>query len=93
MKLVESVKQHIRLKGLDPSYNTMIDIWNRTEYQEIPGEFKKNIILAMTHYDLVEKYFIKWEAENKKKKLADQTYPVIEVQPPKDDVIEYSDSW
>ncbi len=93
MKVVEKVKQHIQTMGLDPSYNTMFDAWNKHEFREIPEEFRRNIVLAMTHYEIVEKQFTKWEAENKKKKFADQVYPVVEIQPPKDDVIEYSESW
>jgi hypothetical protein len=93
MNVVEMIKQHIKTMGLDPSYNTMVDAWNKSEFREISEEYRRNIILAMTHFEIVEKQFNKWEVENKRKKIAEQIYPVVEVQPPKDDVIEYSETW
>ena len=92
MQVVEKIKLYIISLGLNTSYNTVLDI-SSVDFKEIPDENKKNIVLAITHYDAVQTQFKKWETDNKRKKFADQIFPTIEVQPPKDDVIEYSDSW
>jgi hypothetical protein len=92
MKIIEKLKLNTTSLGLNTSYYKALD-FSSVEFREIPEENKKNIILAMNHYDEVQTRFGKWEIENKRKKFSDQYYPVIEVQPPKDDVIEYSESW
>lgn len=48
----------------------------------------------MHHYIQSEKLFKAWEKENKAKK--DMSIPIIQLTPPKDDVLEYSsiiDNW
>ena len=92
MKIIEKFKLITTSLGHNTSYNKVRD-FSSVEFGEIPEENKKNIILAMNHYDEVQTKFEKWEIENKRKRFSDQNYPVIDVQPPKDDIIEYSDSW
>ncbi len=80
-------------ENLDPTFNTIFRSLNNPEFREIPIETSKNIAVSMHHFNAVEKQFLTWEEENKRKRGADVKYPVIELEPPKDDVIQYSENW
>ena len=92
MKEIEKFKVYIASLGLNTYYNKVLDI-SKVNLTEIPEDNRKNIILANNHYDEVHNQFMKWQIENKRKRVSDQNYPVIDVQPPRDDMIEFSDSW
>lgn len=94
MKVIEVVRKIIRENNLDPNFNNdFIPPTNSNEIKDIPREVYKNIVLSMHHFEAVETEFIKWETDNKRKRPVDQKYPKMDLQPPKDDVVEYSDTW
>ena len=94
MKVIEKIKHVIHEESLDPTFNNTFRSINNPEYKEIPREVSKNIVVAMHHYVTIEKEFLKWEEENKRKKFPDIKYPVIDLEPPKDNVIQYSsENW
>lgn len=41
----------------------------------------------MSHYQQIEQDYIRW------RKSDNQEYPIVTIQKPKDDVVEYSDIW
>ena len=94
MSVITKVKKDVKEESIDPSFNTVFRSINKPEYIEIPRDVVKNIAVAMHHFSSIEKEFFKWEEENKKKKFSDIKYPVIDLEPPKDDVIQYTpESW
>lgn len=94
MKVIEAVRRIIKEQNLDSNFrNNFIAPSNSNDIKDIPREFYKNVVVSMHHFETVESEFIKWEIENKRKRPLEQNYPKIELQPPKDDVVEYSDSW
>lgn len=98
---ISIIKSIIEQDKLDPSFNNVFipKIFSQrsgvldlsSELDELPKEVYKNVVIGMHHFDEVEKEYLKWENENKTKK--DKKYPIIDQQPPKDDVVEYSDTW
>jgi hypothetical protein len=47
----------------------------------------------MHHFETVKKSFSNWEYEIRKKNILEPVYPDINLQPPRDDIINYSDNW
>lgn len=92
-KVLEKLKKTTSEENLDPTFNTTFRSLNNPEFREIPIEISKNIAVSMHHFKAVEKQYLVWEEENKRKKVEDVKYPVIELEPPKDDVIQYSENW
>lgn len=91
MKIVEGVKQAVEVEKLDPSFNTIFRSINKPEFKDIPKEVSKNIVVSIHHLKTIEEQFTKWEEENRRKKYVDLKYPPIDLEPPKDDVIQYSE--
>jgi hypothetical protein len=93
MKIIEKLKRSVTEENLDPSFNTIFRSLNIPDFRDIPREVSKNIAVSMHHYQWVEKQFNSWHEDNKRKKPTDVKYPIIELEPPKDDVIQYSENW
>ena len=93
IKIIEKVKAIVNEESLDPSFNTTFRYINNPEFKDIPREVSKNIAVAMHHFQVIEKEYLKWEEDTKRKKIIDVKYPVIDLEPPKDDVIQYSENW
>ena len=94
MKVIFKVKIVVKEESIDPSFNTVFRSINNPEFVDIPRDVVKNIAVAMHHYATIEKEFNKWETENKMKKFSEIKYPAIDLEPPKDDVIQYTpESW
>ena len=93
MKVIEKLKKSVSEEHLDPTFNTTCRSLNNPEFREIPVEVSKNIAVSMHHFKTIESQYLTWEDENRRKKFTEVKYPVIELEPPKDDVIQYSENW
>jgi hypothetical protein len=91
MKVIEQIKNIVIEQHLDPSFNTKFIAINNPEFRDIPKEVGKNIVVSIHHFESLEKQFDKWEDENKRKRLSDHKYPLIDLEPPKDDVVQYAE--
>ena len=48
---------------------------------------------SIHHFIIIEKEFLSWQIEMKKIENKNETYPDLIIQPPKDDIVNYSDNW
>ncbi len=93
MKVIEKLKKDVSEENLDPSFNITFRALNKNDYKEIPPEISKNIAVGMHHFRSVEKLYNIWWEDNRRLKLSEIKFPTIELEPPKDDVIQYTENW
>jgi hypothetical protein len=92
LRVVEKVRDIIKLQNLDPTFNNKFYPANTEEISEIPLECYKNIVVSLHHFNSVEEQYKKWKDDNKNS-LSTIIYPELILTPPKDDVIDYSENW
>lgn len=93
MRIIEIIRNKVKKEGLDPNFKTIFNVGDDPELKKIPEDVYKNIVVSIHHFETMEALFNDWEKEFKSKKMIEPPYPDINLQPPKDDIVQYSDSW
>jgi hypothetical protein len=93
MSIIDKLDIVVISEHLDPSFNKDFKVFDKPEFSEIPKEVIKNIVIGIFHFKDVEREFLCWKGENMRKKPSEWKYPILELEPPRDDVVQYSDNW
>jgi len=90
-RIIQKIKRATIDKNCDPTYRIEFET-DIPEIKEIltTQEIRSNIVIGIHHFSKVEEEFNLWVKGIKGKK--DFQYPDIDLQPPKDDIVEYNSS-
>jgi hypothetical protein len=91
-RVIEKVRAIIKSANLDPSFNNKFMPANKEEFLMIPEDLYKFVVISMHHYETVEEGFEKWKKEYTNN-IGEIYYPEIIITPPKDDVVNYAETW